>query len=158
MEIEMKSETNLRTTLNVESNRLENLKERCEMAGLPLQVVIKKAVKLYIDAADFEKPKCHTITYQDEAPLYVKLHFSMLPFEYDTYMDIKKLLRLSFSYIVALALDMFLEQILAGDMIQSYPLFGYGKFCITKKDCTFWVFSWGIPTETDTLELPFKEQ
>jgi hypothetical protein len=154
----MKSEKVLRTTLNLEETRLEYFKVRCDEEGVSLQSVIKKAVKLYIDSANYEKPKWHTITYQDEGPVYVKQHFSMLAHEYDTYLDIKKLHRLSFSFIVAIALEMFFESILAGDVSQSYPIFAYGKFCITKKDCTFWVFSWGIPTETDTLELPFKEQ
>jgi hypothetical protein len=158
MEMKMKTDAILRTTINMEASRLEYLKEQCEAAGFNVQDAIKKAVKLYIDSADFEKPKCHTITYQDHAPQYVKLHFSMFDFEYDTYLDIKKLLRLSFSYIVAIALDLFLDQIIAGSNEQSYPLFGYGKFCMVKKDCTFWVFSWGIPTETDTIELPFKEE
>jgi hypothetical protein len=154
----MKSEKKMRTTINFESTRLSNLKDKCDNAGLPVQAVIKKAVKLYIDSANFKKPPWHTISYQEEAGEYVKFHFTMLPHEYDTYLDIKKLHRLSFSYIVALALDMFLEQILNGDVVQSYPVYGYGKFCIVKEDCTFWVFSWGIPTLTDTLELPFKAE
>jgi hypothetical protein len=158
MELKMKSESILRTTINFEAPRLENLISRCEECGLPVQTVIKKAVKLYIDASKRQKPPWHTITYQDNAPQYKKLHFSMHPFEYDTYLDIKKLHRLSFSYIVAIALDMFLDQILTGDYPQSYPIFAYGKFCITKEDCTFWIFTWGIPTKTDTLELPLQEE
>jgi hypothetical protein len=154
----MKDDLILRTTINMNSTRLEYMKERCDEAGLALKAVIKKAVKLYIDSANFEKPEWHTVTYQEKGAVYVKQHFSMLTHEYDTYMDIKKLHRLSFSYIVALALEMFFECILAGDIPQSYPIFAYGKFCITKEDCTFWVFSWGIPTKTDTLELPLREE
>jgi hypothetical protein len=154
----MKDDLILRTTINLDAAKLTDLKVRCDEASVSLQAVIKKAVKLYIDSANMTQPKWHTITYQDDGPVYVKQHFSMLPHEYDTYMDIKKLHRLSFSYIVALALEMFFELILAGDIPQSYPIFAYGKFCITKEDCTFWIFSWGIPTKTDTLELPLREE
>jgi hypothetical protein len=154
----MKDDSVLRTTINVKAPDLEYYKERCEGEDVSLKVVIKKAVRLYIEFSTGKKPEWHTITYQDDAPEFKKLHFSMSACEYDTYLDIKKLHRLSFSYIVALALEMFFEQILEGGRVQSYPHFGYGKFCIEKEDCTFWVFSWGIPTKTDTLELPVKEE
>jgi hypothetical protein len=154
----MKQKINLRTTINFETTRLEYLKNRCNEKGLDVQDVIKIAVKHYIDSFGKKEPVWNTITYQEDAPHFTKKHFSMKPYEYDTYMDIKKLHRLSFSYIVAIALDHFLELILEGKCPHSYPLNSYTKFLIDKEDCTFLVFSWGFPFKTDSLELiPQKE-
>jgi hypothetical protein len=149
----MKSDFFVRTTLNIEESQLNELRKRCEEKDMSLSVVIKKAVKLYIDVTQKGESKWHSVSYQQKGRKYKKLHFSMTTIEYDTYIDLRKLNRLSFSYIVALALQMFLDEIFSEEPKDSYPLLSYGKFCIKKNNCTFHVFSWGIPLEPVTLTI-----
>jgi hypothetical protein len=159
MEKKMKDEMNLKTTINVEANRLQNLKQLCEVHGQSVSTVIKKAVKLYIDNLNMDEYKWCTITYQEKAPQFKKFHITLKPYEYDVYMDIKKITRFSFSLIVALAIDKYLDIILqqTDQIPDSYPLFAYSKYCTHKNNCTYLVFSWGISLTKVEITIPPEE-
>jgi hypothetical protein len=69
-------------------------------------------------------------------------HFTMEHEEYDVYFDIKKVCRKSFSLIVAIAIDTYLEIVLQQGEKNSYPLNNYTKLCILRKNRPIYVFYW----------------
>jgi hypothetical protein len=153
----MKNDTLLRTTINFEADRLEYLKERCEQKSVSVSSVIKKAVKMFFDTMNKDDYEWCTVSYQKKAPRWKKFHITLKAFEYDTYLDAKKVLRLSFSFIVALAIDKFSDLILNDECVESYPLWGYSKYCIIDDNCTYYVFSWGISRNEVKITLPPEE-
>jgi hypothetical protein len=154
MKEKLKDEFILRTTINVESELLELLKEKCKELDVSLTSVIKKAVKMYIDNMEKDDYKWHTLTYQKKGLSYKKFHIKLKAFEYDTYSDAKKITRLSFSHIVAIALRNFSEIIFSGDYEDTYPLYGYSKYYFTEDNCTYLVFSWRISRKEVNITLP----
>jgi hypothetical protein len=153
----MKSDMILETTVNFEAERLENLKLKCEEKGVAVSLVIKMAVKMFLDSMKKDEYKWSTVKYQKESLRWKKFHIKLKPYEYDTYMDAKKITRFSFSLIVAIAIDNFSEIILNNEDVESYPLWGYGKYCIVDDNCTYYVFSWGISRNSVKITLPPEE-
>jgi hypothetical protein len=153
MEIMMKSDFTLRTTINCNEAMLLDLKSRCKEKNLSSSAVIKKSLQLYLQDCKNIKNLWHTITYQQKGCKYKKHHFSMSGYEFDTYLDLKKFQRLSFSYIVALAIEKYADLILEGIAEDSYPPSGYTKLHIEKNNYSFFIQCWGIPKEPLTLEI-----
>jgi uncharacterized protein YlbG (UPF0298 family) len=149
----MKSEKDLRTTINFEFERIEYLKKKCDENGLDVLEVIRQCVALYIKEMNKKKFEYGTLTYQDKAPQWVKVHFSMSDIEYDIYLDVKKVQRLSFSHIVAIAIDRYLDEVLNGEEKNSYPIVDYSKHCIDDNNSTKYEFLWiksdVIPTQRE---------
>jgi hypothetical protein len=98
--------------------------------------------------------KWHTLSYQKDGPTYKKFHITLKPFEYDTYSDAKKVTRLSFSLIVAIALQRYAELVLYGNVSDTYQLYGYAKHCIENEFCTYYTFSWGYSPKSVEIILP----
>jgi hypothetical protein len=146
----MKEDDFLRTTINFELNRYELLEKKCFDEGVCIKEIIRKCLYLYIDDMkkdDFEKG---TISYQDDAVEWKKLHFTLSDEEYDTFADVKKIQRLSFSFIVAIAIDTYADSVLSGMQNYSYPPKSYTKFYIVVNNYTSYRFVWG---KLDKIEL-----
>jgi hypothetical protein len=152
----MKSEVNLRTTINLNEEMLHDLKEKCKKHDVSFQDLIKKSVSMFINDSEKLPEVWNTVKYQNKGTKYKKCHISMRMYEYETYIDARKFLKLSFSYIVASALAKYAELILLGETTCSYPHKSYTKIHIDKNNQTYFVICWGIPIETEVLEL-FKE-
>jgi hypothetical protein len=151
----MKGDTFLRTTINCNEELLIDLKQRCKEKDVSVTFLIKKAVKLFLDNMKKDDYKWCTLTYQQKGLKYKKFHIKLKAYEYDVYLDAKKVTRLSFSHLVALALGTFADQILDGEEeVDSYPLSAYSKYCIVDDNCTFYVFSWGISRNSVEITLP----
>jgi hypothetical protein len=133
----MKSHFILRTTINMNAVLLDELKEKCKERDVSVCGVIREALRLYFDECTKIADAWHTVSYQKKGPEYKKFHFRMTAREYDSYLDFKKFHRLSFSFIVALALEKFAELVLSGELKNSYPLQGYTKMYIQKNNYHF---------------------
>jgi hypothetical protein len=150
----MKQETFLKTTVNIEENLLTELKQMCKQKGVTMTALIKQSVKVYLDHMDKNEFQWHTISYQEDGPVYKKFHITLKPYEYDTYSDARKVTRLSFSYIVAIALRQYAFRILNDDLGDTYPLQAYTKYCIVDDNYTYFVFSWGISRNSVEITVP----
>jgi hypothetical protein len=152
----MKSDFILRTTINLNADMLNKLKEKCSEYKVNLHELIKEALRCYIKENEKIKDLWCTVSYQQKGVKYKKLHFKMTAREYETYLDFKKFHRLSFSFIVALALEKFADLIILGEVKDSYPISGYTKVYIKKENYTFLILCWGVPTKPMILEI-FEE-
>jgi hypothetical protein len=150
----MKDDVFLRTTINFEYGRVECLKERCEAKSVSVASVVKKAVKLYLDSMKKDQFTWNTVSYQKKALKWKKFHITLKAFEYDTYLDARKVSRFCFSLLVAKAVDEFADTILNSRGEDSYPLHGYTKNCIVKDNCTFYTFTWGVPLKQVEITIP----
>jgi hypothetical protein len=149
----MKSHFKLRTTINLNAEKLVLWKYQCEQHNISFNYLIKIAVKQYLQDSKKLKDSWHTISYQEKGVDYSKVHFSMKGFEYDFYLDAKKFLRCSFTLIVAEALEKYAQLIFMGELVDSYPLQGYTKIHICKNNYSFYVICSGIPAQPMTLEI-----
>jgi hypothetical protein len=132
----------IKTTINFLQCRLDRVYSVAKESGIGY----KKLVKLCIDRflKDFEKDDFveRALLYQPDAKNWKKVHFKMEYSEYDAYFDCKKVLRWSFSLIVAVAIDTYLETVLNDDKDYSYPIGSYTKFCYLEEKYPIYMFCW----------------
>jgi hypothetical protein len=136
------SEKKIRTTINFLSERLECVQEASVEAGLSYKDVIRLCINRFIENFDKSDFKEIALKYQPDSDNWTKVHFAMSPEEYDVYFDCKKVCRCSFSLIVAMAIDQYLESVLNGDQEYSYPIDGYTKFCHLVEKYPIYTFCW----------------
>jgi hypothetical protein len=132
----------LKTTINFTSERFSNLLDFAESSG----IAYKKLIKIYLEQfvihftkTEFEET---TLRYQEENKDWKKVHFSMSREEYDVYFDCKKVSRMSFSLIVAIAIDTYADDILNAHLEDSYPLTTYTKICLLENNYPIYLFCW----------------
>jgi hypothetical protein len=138
----MKNDELLRTTVNIEKSRLDKLNNAVNEYGISKVLLIHLVVEKYVEYANKSDFHETTIQYQKKGFEYHKVHFELEPESYDVFFDLKKVLRCSFSLIVALAIDMFLETIMEPDSKNSYPEFHVEKNCIVENNFTKYMFMW----------------
>jgi hypothetical protein len=130
------------STINFVTQRLDYLKEQAQNHDIPYKKLIKLCIVKYIENFKKNSFKNHALKYQEDSTDWTKVHFKMLPDEYDVYFDLKKVSRCSFSLIVAIAIDTYLDSVLNGNQEFSYPITEYIKICINENNYPIYVFCW----------------
>jgi hypothetical protein len=138
----MKTEHKIHTTINFLKCRLDYVKDLASKHGISYKMLIKLSIERFI--ANLEKGDFieRAIKYQDDDVEWQKVHFKMNLQEYDIYFDCKKVCRCSFSLIVAMAIDQYLESIINGENEFSYPVDSYKKLFFLEDDYPIYLFSW----------------
>jgi hypothetical protein len=132
----------INTTINFMTWRLDWVVDAAGESGIAYKELIGRCLERF--AANFEKDAfadC-ALKYQEDHDDWKKVHFSLSPDEYDVFFDIKKVSRFSFSLIVAMAVDLYLESVIIQDQSDSYPLGIYTKLCIFDENRPIYIFSW----------------
>jgi hypothetical protein len=147
----------IKTTVNFLESRLDAVFEAANVSGIEYKVLIKRCVACFVD--DFEKGDFaeNALKYQPDADNWKKVHVKMSPDEYDIYFDCKKVLRWSFSLIVAVAIDMYLDSIVNGYQDYSYHADTYTKFCMEEEKIPIYVFSWGKSMKLEEILEKLRE-
>jgi hypothetical protein len=153
----MNSVNKIRTTINFMKERHDLLLEISNNNSIHYKVLIKRCIDCFI--IDFDKGKFNesALKYQEDNNEWKKVHFQMLPHEYDVYFDLKKVCRCSFSLIVAIAIDRYLQHVLRGYQEDSYPLNDYTKLCILDEEYPIYLFSWKKTEKFEEVEALFRE-
>jgi hypothetical protein len=153
----MKSDSKIRTTVNFLQSRIDYLKLKALEHEIPYKTLMKLCIDMYIAKSDKANFKESSLAYQPDGESFQKVHVSMLPAEYDVYFDLKKVSRISFSLIVALAIDTYLETVLSQNQEFSYPVTVYTKLCISKNKMPIYVFSWSENEKIDEIRKILRE-
>jgi hypothetical protein len=147
----------IKTTVNFLQSRLDTVFEASDESGIGYKKLIKLCVDRFL--RDFEKGKFveRALLYQPDAENWRKVHFKMEYTEYDVYFDCKKVIRWSFSLIVAVAIDTYLESVLNEDQEFSYHIDTYTKFSYLEKNYPIYVFSWEKNEKIEKIREILKE-
>jgi hypothetical protein len=132
----------IKTTINFLQERLDIVISLSLEHGISYKEVIRRCVMMFISHMDKDAFEEHALTYQPDNENWKKVHFKMSPEEYDVYFDCKKVCRCSFSLIVAMAIDTYLESVLNRYQEFSYRVDIYKKFCILEENLPIYLFSW----------------
>jgi hypothetical protein len=145
------------TTINFMEDRLLAVKEYASINGIYYKDLIRLCVKKFIESCNKGDFKESSLKYQADNPKWKKVHFKMDPSEYDVYFDCKKVLRWSFSLIVAVSIDLYLESVLNEYQEFSYPTENYVKICIGDNNYPIYLFSWNKTEKIDEIERRLRE-
>jgi hypothetical protein len=147
----------IKTTVNFLQERYDVVVSASQMSGINYKDIIRFCLLRFI--ADFEKGafKDHALLYQKDAKKWKKVHFKMSSKEYDIYFDCKKVIRWSFSLIVAVAIDAYLESVINGNQEVSYHPDTYVKLYALIENCPIYLFSWKKNEKQDKIWKILRE-
>lgn len=133
-----------RTTIVIRTVFLNLLTEHADRMGIEVQDLLIKIIRRYlkkkIDNDDFAE---RLMKYQQRGIVWEKLHLDISPVEYDQFLDIKKVIRISFSLFIAEAIEMYLSQNDGDVVLDSYPLTMYTKQIHELNGVMVFEFAWG---------------
>ncbi len=145
---------NQRTTVNLPARIYEKLHDVSRKSGISPNEVMRKALKKLVPELGKEKFENCTIKYQSPEDDWNNQHITISQVEYDTFMDIKKVIRLSFSYLVTMAIEKYSDIIDTVENCFSFYDTAYLKQLKILNDIRIYSFCWGIPDEPIQLEIP----
>lgn len=147
----------IRTTLYLENSIIESISAAAEAAGLDLGRVVMALVRRC--AGDAKKRPCawSRVRYQERkvGAGRRRMHVALNPDGYECSIDLRKVLKMSVSFIVAEAVKHYLDEVLAillktGD---NYCYRNYAMLQFSVDDVICWVLCWGIPQKTFPIPL-----
>ncbi len=139
----VKQNSIIRTTVNVRSDihiLIKHLSEKYDKEpGLLMKLYLERMISKLMKTHRFRN---HAIQYQEQASEWAKPHLLLDQAEYDRFLDVKKVFRLSLSLILAMAVEYFGEAIFPKTTKYSYPEFLYKKEKFENEYYIRYVFTW----------------
>ncbi|MFC1669404.1 hypothetical protein ACFL20_03375 [Spirochaetota bacterium] len=138
---------NIQTTLNINKNVLYKLNQASDVSGRSrtelIVMLLKKVMKNDCVKSCIER----SIKYQqcNEKKSWHTFHITFRGDEYEYFVDLRKLLKMSLSYILAFAVKKYLNSIISGESTDNYM---FENYIIAKEDADgiiYWKLFWGVP-------------
>jgi hypothetical protein len=147
----------IKTTVNFLKSRLDRVIDVANESGIGYKKLIKMCLERFLN--DFEKGNFaeRALLYQPDADKWQKVHFKFTFSEYDTYFDCKKVIRWSFSLIVAVAIDTYLDSVFNEDQDDSYHTDTYSKLYILVGKYPIYLFSWAKNEKIEKIKEILRE-
>ena len=147
----------IKTTLYLESSSIESIRMVAEAAGLDHgQVVMALVRRCAVDVK--KRPSVWSrVRYQERksGASRRRMHMAVNPDGYEYSIDLRKMMKMSVSFIVAEAVKLYLDEVLAillntGD---KYCYRNYAMLQFSVNDVICWILCWGIPQKTFPIPL-----
>ena len=149
----------IETTININKDILENITKVSRIIGKSrtdtIVMLLKKVMK-----TDGGKACIHRrIKYQESRDRreWHTLHISFSGDEYEYFLDLRKLLKMSLSYIVAYAAKKYLNNLIKDKDTDNYY---FENYILAKEEADgiiYWKFFWGAPGKIEKYII-FKEK
>ncbi|MBP7582622.1 MAG: hypothetical protein KBA61_01230 [Spirochaetes bacterium] len=148
---------NIKTTLYLDNTSIESIRMAAEAAGLDTGQVVMALVRRC--ASDAKRRPCtwSRVRYQERkgGVSRRRMHVAVNPDGYEYSIDLRKMLKMSVSFIVAEAVKLYLDEVLAillktGD---NYCYRNYAMLQFSVDDVICWILCWGIPRKTFPIRL-----
>lgn len=143
----------IKTTLNLKTTTILDLERIADKLGFSCSNTIKFLLGRMAESK-LKQFTSRSITYQkkDENCFFHVFHINYTDSQYEMYLDLRKVMKMSLSYIVAYAVETFKNEILDEDDLEKLNSFfqtfyltsEYGvKFNLSNK-IKDWCFTWGV--------------
>ncbi len=138
---------NIDTSLNINKDILIKINKVSNSSGISrtkiIVMLLKKMMKNESSKACIHK----TIKYQkcNEKTNWHTFHITFKGDEYEYFLDLRKLLKMSLSHIVAYAVNKYLKSLLLDKSTDNYS---FTNYILAKEDADgiiYWKLFWGIP-------------
>ncbi len=149
---------NVQTTLNINRGVLSKITEAAKFLGLSRTEIIVMLLKKIMNN-DSSKACIHrSIKYQkcNNGENWHTFHISFNSDEYEYFLDLRKLLKMSLSYIVAFAVKKYLKTLISGKATDNNL---FNNYILAKEDADgiiYWKLFWGVPKKL-TEHLTFRD-
>ncbi len=143
----------IETTLNIQNHLLKTINDAAHKKGLPRTELIILLFKRVMD--EIPRNICHgkRIKYQsryNHGP-WNTLHIRLRPNDYECLLDLRKLLKMSVSHILAMAINKFLDELIHTIIKEKYHFTNYIILHESINGIQCWKLLWGIPINMKIL-------
>ncbi len=137
----------IETTLNIEKILLEIITHAAEQKGISRIEFIILLLKMVMKDAQNHVRHGKRIEYQSRQNhgVWCTLHIQLRPNDYEYLLDLRKLLKMSVSHILAYAIDKYLDTLKKSRITDNYHYTNYMILKETIDGILCWKLFWGIP-------------
>lgn len=139
----------IETTININSNLLLRVHNVSGKPGRSRRIVISWLLGRLSGDREMPLVSWSRIRYQerDKERNWEESHLYLTPVEYELFLDLKKVYKMSGSYLIAFAIEKYLNELLLQNagIADNYRFANYGlsRFVVNKVVC--WTQYWGVP-------------
>jgi hypothetical protein len=137
----------METTLNVHVEILETIALAAASAGISRSKMITMLIKMTMDDIPDPARIGSMVRYQKrrKPDEWRQIHLQLRIDDYEYFQDLRKLRKMSISYILAYAIENFLARLLDNRNTDNYRYQNYIVIQETIENITSWRFIWGYP-------------
>ncbi|MFC1670500.1 hypothetical protein ACFL20_08910 [Spirochaetota bacterium] len=148
----------IQTTLNINKATLKDITKVSNFSGKSRTEVIVMLLKKIMKNESGKACIHRTIKYQkyDDKGNWHTFHITFKGDEYEYFLDLRKLLKMSLSNIVAFAVRKYIKSIMSEESTDNYM---FSNYILAKEDANgiiYWKLFWGIPQKVEEY-LTFKD-
>ena len=145
----------METTINIRTDILEKIILAAHSKGISRSELIVVLIKNVMDTISDPERMGRLIQYQERRSQdeWHTFHWCVREDEYEYFLDLKKLLKMSLSLIVAYAVEKFLDKIMKGNITDNNR---YRNYVIIREfidNIICWRFIWGFPPNLEKFLL-----
>ena len=143
----------MKTTLNMHKDTVEKIKEAALSRGISISLMISKLMQKVMGENIRYMRMGRLIQYQKRCGKkeWRKVHVKLRGDEYEYFHDLRKLLKMSVSFIVANAVKRYLNEIMNEKSSDNYP-YHYRNYIVIREiidKIVCWKHIWGYPLHID---------
>src|SRR4030043_2099750 len=137
----------IETTLNIQAMILTKINQAAQLSGTTRTFVIVTLMKKVMNETQNQVLCGARVRYQDRRKPddWHTFHVQLKPDEYEYILDLRKLMKMSVSYILAYAVEKFIDELILKKDTDNYL---YTNYVIVKDiidDIICWKLIWGYP-------------
>jgi len=133
------------TTVNINKSCLQKIQHAAQVSGKSCNAIIIILLKKVMDDPQYKVRCGKQVRYQDrdDQNNWHRFHVRFRPDEYEYFLDLRKILKLSVSAILAIAVEKYLPELMKGNITDNYHFQNYiiGRETIDGIIC--WRLVWG---------------
>lgn len=147
----------IKTTLNIDVNILDKIINVADITGLSRTEIIIYLMKKVMQDEDFDIQCGRSVKYQkrNEANSWHIFHIKLREDDYEYLLDLRKLLKLSVSHILACAVDKYLSDIIS--RMKHGDNYHFKNYVILREiigGLISWRMIWGYPHNIEAILAP----
>ncbi|HOT44058.1 MAG TPA: hypothetical protein PLM53_08420 [Spirochaetota bacterium] len=143
----------METTINVHLDILNQITGAAKALGISRSELIVILLKKAMDDAARPDCLCKLVKYQQRRKPHEwhRFHLAVRPDDYEYFLDLKKLLKMSVSLILSYAVRKYLNKLFKKDYTDNYR---YKNYIIMERridSVPCWIFIWGYPPNIEKI-------
>lgn len=147
------------TTLHLHADTIKRITRASRLTGKTKRQILSWLLSIIADEQMINPIVWSRIRYQDrdQRANWRRVHISLTPAEYELFLDLRKVYKMSASKIIALAMEKHLKKLInsSSDKTDNYRISSYvfSRFIMDGVIC--WAQYWGLPRKLHTFpDLP----
>jgi hypothetical protein len=145
----------IETTLNIRNTSLEKIHRAAQLSGKTQTEVIVILIKQMMNDSRNQVRCGKRVQYQDrnENDVWHIFHLQLRPDDYEYFLDLRKLLKMSVSLILTRAVEKYIKKLMATKFTDNYQ---YKNYIIAREvidNVICWKLIWGYPYNIGAILL-----